>query len=302
MSAARRSRRWGSGYRRRVAPVEPFLTLAWDRALLLSSPWFAALAPVVQRLPEHRPPTLDELNAIAAARGVASGSGVPLRFVAASPAAEPSQRGYEQYVHDRGRVPTRDASWHDLFNALAWLAFPRTKAVLNAQHVRALATHEPETTGASRRGTARDVLTLFDENGLIVACADDELAARLSGFEWKPLFWDARGRVARGMRFHAFGHALHEKGRAPFRGITAKALLLPVDAAFLALSRERELSTLDELAAEHFARVESLRSTRSLQPVPVLGIPGWAAANASAAYYDDADQFRPGWRRTAREV
>jgi hypothetical protein len=266
---------------------------------LLSSPWFSALAPVVHRLREDRAPTLDELNALARERGVVSGSGAAIRFVAVSDAAGAARCGYERYVHDRGEVPTRDGSWHDLFNALAWLAFPQAKAVLNAQHVRAAIVAGAMKEGG-QRGTARDVLTLFDEQGLLVACGDGALAAELAGFAWKRLFWNRREQVAQRMRFHAFGHALHEKGLAPFRGIIGKALVLSVDAAFLALSAEAGCDALDERVAEHFARAESLCSTRSLQPVPVLGIPGWAPENERADYYDDADHFRPSWRRAWR--
>ena len=90
-------------------------------------------------------------------------SGSALRFVPPSP-AENRYGDYEMRVFDSGRVETRPDSKHDLFNALAWLAFPKTKARLNALH----AAEIPFENG--RRGRFRDLLTLIDEGGAIVEC------------------------------------------------------------------------------------------------------------------------------------
>ena len=99
-------------------------------------------------------------------------SGKPVRFVPPG-AQRPLLRGQ---VFETGRVQTRPDSLHDLFNALAWLAFPRAKARINALH----AAEIPREGG--RRGRLRDLLTIFDEGGAIVQCDDPELlvaAARL---------------------------------------------------------------------------------------------------------------------------
>ena len=142
------------------------------------------------------------------------------------PAAGPgtASRHYEERIFRTGEVATRPGSWHDLFNALAWLAFPQTKAVLNRRHHDELA----RLGDGPARGTARDVLTLFDEGGIVVACATPELAQLLGGFEWKDLFWQRRADVVRSMRFLVFGHAILERALAPYKGVTAKALILEV--------------------------------------------------------------------------
>ena len=101
------------------------------------------------------------------------------------------------------------------------------------------------------------------------------------------------------MRFRVFGHAIHEKAVAPFRGITAKALIVPVAPADFSLPLEAELALLDGRVAEHFAQPDALATTRSLSPLPVLGIPGWTPQNADATYYDDTEHFRPGRMRAA---
>jgi len=270
--------------------------LRWNRDALIASPMFASIRSLVAALPETGFPALDALNAIAADRRIATGGGAALRFVAAGTHPGATDRSYEERVFETGAVPTRDASWHDLFNALIWLAFPRTKATLNRRHCEELR----ERRGDPRRGTARDVLTLFDEGGVLVACADPSLGRLLRDFRWKELFWQRRSDVQQRMRFHVFGHAILETARAPFRGITAKALILDTGDDTLEGPIDALNSVLDARAAEYFAAPDALVSTRSLAPLPILGIPGWTPDNDDPAYYDDVGQFRPGRRRERR--
>jgi len=218
---------------------------------------------------------------------------MPLRFVVSGRKSGPLELPYESRVFETGEVPTRESNWHDLFNALAWLAFPRTKATLNRCH------HDEirKRRGEALRGTARDVLTLFDEGGVLVACADPFLAGLLRGFRWKELFWERRSEVVKRMRFHVFGHAILENALALFRGVTAKALIIDVSQDAIAQPTEALDTVLDARAAEYFASPDALASTRTLAPLPVLGIPGWTPENEFPAYYDDVEQFRPGRRR-----
>jgi len=266
----------------------------WDRAALLASPWLAALHAVLRRLPAGHFPALADLNALAVERGALSGGGARLRFVPGGTKVRDFDAQYEVRVYRSGEVPTRALSWHDLFNALAWLAFPRTKAVLNRRHYEASSARRGEAFRGAPRGTARDVLTLFDEGGILVGCADPALAGLLRGFRWKELFWQRRAEVAARMRFHVFGHAIHEKSLAPFRGVTAKALVVAMAPEALARPVEAQVAVLDASAAEYFSGPEALGSTRLLAPLPVLGIPGWTPENADPSYYDDVTQFRPG--------
>jgi hypothetical protein len=255
----------------------------WKHAL--ASPIFAAIRPWIERLPPQRFPGLDDLNALTTS-AVASGSGARLRFV---PPARAGQRAghYEIGVFETGEVPTRPGNWHDLFNALVWLAFPKTKSVINCHHRGEILARRGEKT----RGTARDVLTLFDEGGIIVACADADLSALLRESRWKALFWERRDAVRRSMRFHVFGHAIYEKALEPYKGVTAKALIVDAEPVLLAAP---QLDALDARAAEHFSSAGALASTRSLPPLPILGVPGWEPANERGEYYDDVSRFRPG--------
>lgn len=258
----------------------------------LDAPIFGALAPLLGRLPADRFPRHDELNALSMP-SVVSGGGAPIRFVPPAPPSGEFSPQYEIRIFETGEVQTRPDNWHDLFNALVWLAFPKTKAVLNRHHCREIRARR----GALLRGTARDVLTLFDEGGIVVASADAELSALLRESSWKALFWTRRADVVGSMRFRVFGHAIYEKALEPYKGVTAKALILECGPVLLDASLERQLAELDARAADYFSGEGALASTRTLPPLPILGIPGWEPANEREAYYDDRAQFRPGRSR-----
>lgn len=256
----------------------------------LAAPIYAPLRAAVARLPADHWPTPGEL--CAAAEGIATESGRPLRFVAPAEGRAGGRMPYERRIAETGEVETRPGSWHDLFNALAWMAFPRTKARLNAQHAAILATGgEAE---ARRRGPERDALTLFDESGLIVACGSPELERLVLGHEWKALFWERRGELAARMEFLAFGHALHEKALDPYPGLVARTVFVPVGERHFGLPGEVRRARADALAAAHFASRARFASPRAMPPLPILGIPGWHPDNAREPYYDDAAHFRPG--------
>src|SRR5882672_5179078 len=269
----------------RIRRMAARLTGTAERGMpALDAPIFTALTPLLGRLPRDRLPRHDELNALGTP-SVVSGGGAPIRFVPPAASAQ-----YEVRIFETGEVQTRPDSWHDLFNALAWLAFPRTKAVLNRHHYEQIKSR----VGERLRGTVRDVLTLFDEGGIVVAAADAELSCLLREFRWKELFWKRRTEVRRSMRFYVFGHAIYEKALEPYKGVTAKALILDAAPGLLDAPIERQLRELDARAADYFSGTQALASTRNLSPLPILGIPGWEPANASEEYYDDPSQFRPG--------
>jgi len=138
--------------------------------------------------------------------------------------------------------------------------------------------------------------TLFDEGGVIVAAADDELLELLRGSHWKDLFWRRREAVRLRMRFLVVGHALHEKALAPFTGITARGILMRVQPSLLAAEPARLVDALDARAASWIGNPATLSATRDLAPVPVLGVPGWCADNEREDYYDNEDYFRSGRR------
>ncbi len=213
--------------------------------------------------------------------GVITSRGRPLRFVAPREHTDRERRYYEMHIAETGEVETRAGNWHDLFNALVWITFPRAKAAINAQHAAIL--EERGEAEAKRRGPHRDALTLFDEGGVIVASDDSSVAKRIVDFEWKELFWRRRAELAANARFFTFGHALYEKALEPYIGIVAKTLFIPFAAG---------ASSADELLAMHFADRANFPSPKAMAPMPVLGVPGWDPRYAAEAFYDDRSHFR----------
>ncbi len=254
----------------------------------LRGPAFAPVAPALARLDPSRWPTHDELTALAG--GILTAGGAPIRFVAPRARGETGRPCYERRIAESGEVETRPGNWHDLFNALAWVAWPRAKAAINAQHAAMLA--EGGEAEARRRRPERDALALFDEGGVAVASCSPGMLRLIQDFEWKELFWRRRGELAGRVRFLAFGHSLLEKMLDPFVGIVAKTVFLPVDDLFPMLPPEAQVARADELLAAHFAARARFASPRVMAPLPVLGIPGWCPDTDREAFYDDASHFR----------
>ncbi|MDD2722302.1 MAG: DUF3025 domain-containing protein [Gallionella sp.] len=283
--------------------------VAWDKQALLDAPLFAPLFDAIAALGADGFPTLEALNALLDGHGIAVEQGHVLHFVEQGVGRLAFEAQYEPRCYLTGGVQTRRDNWHDLLNALVWRVFPKSKAAINVRHYRALtgadaAANTVNVGGGSQRGAVRDTNTLLDESGVIVACADVELAGLLRDFRWKELFWQRREQVqgsasenptAR-MGFYLFGHGLYEKALNPYIGMTGQGLLLPVAPEFFGWQRARQLAHLDGLLADYLANPDHCRSTRELSPVPLLGVPGWAVQDAD--FYDNTAYFRPG-RRSA---
>lgn len=270
----------------------------WNRDELLASPLFEPLHAVLQQLERDHLPTLSDYNALLATHAaITLQSGKPLRFVEQGLGKLAFEAQYEPRCYLSGEVQTRENNLHDLFNALVWLVFPQSKAAINARHFRALT--EASTPLESQRGRVRDMATLFDESGVIVASADAELTGLLRDFKWKELFWSRRDDVKAAMGFYIFGHGLHEKAMQPYVGMTGQGLVLQVAAEFFNWPLPRRMQHLDECVAAYLNDPSKCLDTRELAPVPLLGIPGWSADNEREGYYDNRDYFRPG-RRTSQ--
>lgn len=257
-------------------------------AVRLGNAIYAPLRPALARLPADRWPDHADLTSIA--RGVRNSRGMAIRFVAPRDPTERDRAHYEAHISATGEVETRAESWHDLFNALAWITYPRTKAAINAQHAAILqAGGEAE---LRHRSPARDALTLFDEGGVIVASSSPEMHRLIVDFRWKELFWERRDELRATTRFLAFGHACYEQSLAPYLGMVAKTVLVTVNDDFVSAPSPHQVETADTLVAGHFADRARFPSPKALPPMPVLGVPGWHDANAQAAFYDDAKHFR----------
>lgn len=231
------------------------------------------------------------LGALAARAAVTSGDGRQLAFV--EPGDAPAGIAYEAHVAATGRVPTRDDP-HDRCNALAWLHWPRTKARLNALQAAVI---RRDGVG-ERRGPLRDAATLLDESGLVFVAPDAAVAQALRAADWRALFVARRAAFGSpgegGPAVHVLGHALLARLAQPHKALTGHAWIVvghrpAADGADHAALDRRVADGLDETL-----------SSAALWPLPVLGIPGWCAANRDPAFYDDSRVFRGPRRSRSR--
>jgi hypothetical protein len=225
---------------------------------------------------------------------VVNAAGRALRFVAPSPRAVDFADQYEPRIFLRGEAQFRAGDWHDVFNALAWLTFPRAKAALNERHYRAL--EQRRASGERHEGNRsalQDALTLLDESGVIVATSEPELGQLLTAHAWKDLFWRRRADVRQYMRFYLFGHGLGEKMLRPFIGVTGRGLIGEVARDFMAVPLAGQLAAIDGQIAKRVGASGQGLAARDWTPVPLLGIPGWCADNEDEGYYDNTTYFRP---------
>ncbi len=211
---------------------------------------------------------------------------VPVRFV---PQADlPASQAYEDYIFHSGCCPTREGL-HDFFNGLCWLHFPATKRRLNQ-----LQAAQIKTAGIQPvRGPVRDALTLFDENAAFLQ-APPALWEALIAKDWQRLFVTLRP-LWQEAQLLLFGHALLEKLVSPRKPMVAH-VYRATSAMKTGVCKSFDLAALDavlaaDLTAEHLV-------TKPFAPLPVLGVPGWWAANEEAGFYADAAVFRSA--KTAR--
>ncbi len=265
---------------------------AWSGTGAQDAPWFEPFRPWMARSDPRASGhiDLDLLNRLAEARGLRTEEGLPLRFADAR--AAPSG-AYERVIREHGAVPTRACGagmLHDWFNALAWLAWPRTKARLNRLHSDAIVAQQTTLPG---RGALRDAATILDESGVLFVCNDPALAEALRRFDWRALFVDGRPRFLAAARVRLLGHGLGEKLLAPYKALCAHAWIVEAPAG-------TPIDALDgdalDAAASATLGAARLRAS-ALSPLPLLGVPGWWPANSAPAFYDDAQVFRPGRRR-----
>lgn len=198
----------------------------------------------------------------------------PVHFIPQQ--ALPEGCAYEQFIFDRRAVPTRD-NLHDFLNGLIWQRYPQTK-----QHLNALQAAEIVRDGVgATRGPVRDAVTVFDENGALLAAPDDLLDA-LRERRWSDLFGPLR-TLWQQSRLWVFGHAALEKLVAPYKSITVHVLPAPHD-----------LQTEDQADAWLAQWLDAGRLVpKPFMPLPLLGVPGWWAQNEENAFYDDPNVFRP---------
>lgn len=226
-------------------------------------------------------PTPDELTSRLGPLTAVDGA-APVRFVDDPPRPR-RRRGaraledlYDARIALKGEVPTREGSWHDVMNALAWAAFPRAKRALSE---RQCALHR-ERVGERfdrlppSRTPEQDALALVDEGGAVVAAAApdvDVVRRALDAGRWAEL--DAlasEGRCAALL----FGHALHEHAVDGDLSPRACALVVAVPSAGLPLAEL--VASVDRALAAVLRDRSRLRSPSRRPAVPLDALARWS--------------------------
>ena len=188
--------------------------------------------------------------------------------------------GFDRFIAEHARIPTRVGSFHDLFGGLIWLHFPRLKTALHRLQLAA---------EGARRGAREHAVTHFDESGVIVLSADERVFHALGELDWPGLFWQRREELRASTRFLGFGHGLLDALRTPHPKLMGMALLVPVRGSTLKLAPPALRALLDAELAERLPAF--LTEPARLQPLPVLGVPDWAPAQC-AEFYQNEGYFR----------
>lgn len=230
-------------------------------------------------------PAARQAQAAGTLAALQQGGPAPVRFVAQDEL--PAAVAYESYIFETGQCPVREGL-HDFFNGLCWQHFPHSKTQLNALQAKAIRAQG----GVQQpRGPLRDAITVFDENGAVLAAPPDVLAplwTALRAHDWQQALIGLRPLWSQA-RFVLFGHALLEKLVTPRKNITAHVLALPLPASQPAAGLD--LAALDASLAPLLQA--AWLAAKPFTPLPVLGVPGWHAANSAISFYDDASVFRP---------
>ena len=203
---------------------------------------------------------------------------------------------YAPRIYHTGEIQTRLENWHDFFQYLSWFMFPTTKAIINAMHIPYARQRIEHGGDSGRRSPVENMLSLFDEGGAVLVSSDESLLQLVRDFQWKALFWERREELSEKFICVPFGHAVYEKGLAPYIGMTANCILLHSGKEYFEMNNTEQLVWIDEKLVALFKSGNTLKKPKDLSPFPILGMPEWDENNQQEHYYDNANYFRPGRR------
>jgi len=269
----------------------------WSPDFVSGQPMYEPLLPLIEQFSAFTEwPELDTYQQLldAQPQSIRLLSGQALKIVPQEGKAHRFADHYAPRIYMTGEVQTRTQNWHDFFQFLTWLIFPRTKALINAIHIPRARARLEQGGDPGRRSAVENMLSLFDEGGAVVLSSDASLLQLIHDFRWKALFWQRRKAAQETLQCITFGHAMYEKGLRPYLGMTANCILLGVEPGFFDKAMTERLAWLDGQLATIFERGDRYQKPKDLSPLPILGIPGWDPNNRREAYYDNTDYFRPG--------
>ncbi len=197
-------------------------------------------------------------------------------------------RYYEDFIYQSQQIPMRANNWHDLFGALIWCLFPKTKKLMNQLHM-----DQIRQFGSKERSKIRHKLTLLDECGVLLCIKPSEryLLDLLRDHQWTQAFYQHRAQWER-LTPLMFGHANYEMATKPFIGLTGKLWCIELAEHTELPQGIKGYNFVDDLLAKQLVHAEVLLDNQQLSPLPLLGVPGWYKEQ-DLAFYADTSYFRP---------
>lgn len=276
----------------------------WAPDFYTKSPLFAPISHLAEQFAGHLDwPGLEDFQRLLDEHEpIRTHHGAALKVVPQEGRPNHFAQHYAPRIYLSGEIQTRTRNWHDFFQLLTWFIFPRSKAVINAIHIPRAKARIEAGDGLGSRTPIENTLSLFDEGGAVIVSSDPSLLQLIRDFNWKELFWQRRAELGRNLDCVTFGHAMYEKGLAPYLGMTANTILIDADEDYFALDQASRLDWIDGRLVTILEQADLYRKPKDLQPFPILGMPGWDPANGVADYYDNTDYFRPGRRSAPRDA
>ena len=259
----------------------------WNPDFLKQSPIFDSIQQVAQPFTKLKQwPTLDQFATEFKKRNIQSHNNIQIQPVEQGYTPEKFDDHYESRIYLKGELQTRLKNWHDLFNAMSWLQFPKIKSSLNALHYENSKTR----LAGTNRSPLENAIALFDECGAIIIADDEKLLDLIRNHQWKELFSDNKEQFNKHIRCYVFGHAMHEKALTPYIGMTTHSVVLKKTAGFFNQSYQQQLNELDIQVSEIWLN-KKIEKTRDLQPFPLLGVPDYWPQQDDV-FYTNSDYFR----------
>lgn len=248
----------------------------WDTSVFSQSPIIAQLAEQTRHFAGFQQwPTLQEYQSIF------KQSVLSIQPVAQASEITCFEDQYEPRVFLKQELQTRTENWHDFFNAMIWLKFPQSKLALNRRHYEAARKRN----AGSNRSTLENRLTQFDECGAVIVASSEQALQLIRNHQWQALFVEQASLFEEDIRCIVFGHAMFEKALNPYIGMTCHCLLM-ADPALLAEVKQGHNERLDSIIADYWLNQSAAQPER-LQPLPLLGIPGYWPGQDSTFYGND---------------
>jgi hypothetical protein len=264
----------------------------WDPHFLERSPSFHSIREVSSpfvRLSQW--PTLEQFSAEFQKRHIQSHNHIQIQSVEQGGAPEKFDDYYESRIYLKGELQTRLANWHDFFNAMCWLQFPKTKAALNALHFE----RSKNRPAGTNRSPLENAITLFDECGAVIVADDESILDLIRHHQWQDLFWHHKAAFGKHIQCYVVGHAMHEKSLTPYIGMTAHTVVLKQSSDFFEQDYPEQLKAIDQTISDAWLGKlpnHKIERPRDLQPFPLLGVPGWWGQTQDEAFYSNDAYFR----------